>query len=243
MWVSALNHRPQATRADESQKTVLHGNDVVEEHIVVAPKAATRTEVAEEVDYEDDFEEASEDEAYVALTPEIPAQVSRLKLERQAPSPQKTNVNLRTETIMDLKYAMEKEQRIAEQRAEMSPQLTEPHTRPVKISFSAMKLQEVPIELQHARRSDDLRRLGVIDRFSVSNRILFHQRPQKSIELFLNACGKYRGVKSISSQCGEDNADECIQTDKAITQSMSTQCPVYSLSKGGEANLYLFCAA
>jgi len=95
---------------------------------------------------------------------------------------------------------------------------------------------------KYVKRLHDVRTLGVLERFEVSHRVLFYQRPQKTIEQFLNGVGQYRLLRSFGQQAFDEVNEEGVQTDPSVTDDAETQCPVYSLSSIGAegANLLPF---
>jgi hypothetical protein len=225
----------------------------------------SKDEIEEEVDYDDDFEAASDGEK--EYQPTIRTSISK------APSPEPDKprmVSIRPDTAGGasvrtgspgiisarepppaqasreaVREAMEKEKRKAQMSSNIGPPKQDTVSSGNKgfmadysSTMPKFNLGEGsrPSEKAALQRLRELKKLQLFDRRSTEKLDIFSQRPQTEHSLFLaHKSLKYCNVKTVSCQTGEDDMETGTMTDDIWTDEKEVQFPTLNMGQSSKA--------
>jgi len=255
-----------------SQRSPVNAS-LIEEDIAVEPvqvakhrspkKDDAHDEIDEEVEYDEDFEDASGDEE--EYKPKVSIKPLALG---SSPSPEPGSngasrmVSIRPDVgsarasspgisssrdpsaMADIRKAMEDEKRKAQMssapvqnttdsQASKKGIFAEYESTMPKFNLASGSKKEEKAALQRLR---DLRKLKFHERRTVEKIDLFSQRPQTAHSLFLaNKSLKYCRSKTVSCQTGEDDVEVGINTDDVWTEDKEMQAPALTVGTAGRS--------
>lgn len=219
----------------------------------------------DDVEYDEDFEEADEEEEYVPQTlmssspsPPTPSPDSTLNKvtfrpvsshSSRAPTPPSGK---ETAAAADIKKAVQSENEKVSRRGSLptSPDVRNKRGLLGEYESTMPKFNLAPGACSPAQKAaqnrlKDLRELKVTQRLGVEIGNLFQQKPQQDIQLFLAGKSlKYCNLKTTSSQTGDDDVEIGVGTEEIWTEDKEMQFPTLTgqsaKSTGAEAQLLPF---
>jgi len=221
--------------------------------------------IDEEIDYDDDFEEASGDEEeYKPKIAMKPIAIGGSNGPSPEPVPGARGVvsvrpdtaGIRSQTppvnsgrdpleMEDIKKAMENEKRQAQAQMGSAalPSDNQSHRRGVLAEYECTMPKfnltdgtKNASEKASLQRLRDLKRMKFLERRTVEKIDLFSQRPQTAHSLFLaNKSLKYHLNKTVSCQTREDDVEIGTMTDEIFTEDKEMQFPTLTMGQSAKA--------
>lgn len=257
--VVSQDPRPAAVRSSKAPH-VDHIEEDIELHATapIPPLDKSKAlEVDEEIEYDDDFEAAEDDEEQ--YRPQVPMATASTRASPSPPDSERSKlVTIRPNSASqprapspqepipvapeDIKKALASENEKLTKRSGIVPTdasrkkaggfLSEYESTMPKFNLSS---SSSPSEKALLSRLSDLKRLKIFGKRTVEKTDLFQQRPTKEINLFLAGKSlKYCNLKSTSSQTGDDDVEIGVMTDDIWRDDKEMQFPTLTMGQGGK---------
>lgn len=261
---NGVGSTPKVSSTPKGRAPETLNHSAIEEDIQVNASVIAKEEPKdeieeEEIDYDDDFEEASgDDEEYKPKfkgssqptpEPEKPGKLVSIRPDsrsKRSPSPGLDSARDQPSAMADIKKAMENERMKAQKNAAVAgPNPTGAAAGDSRKGFLAEYESSMPqIKLESGNRPShkkalerlrDLKKMGVLDRRTTEKYDLYSQRPQTTHSLFLAGKSlRFYKMRTVSCQTGEDDVETGMMTDDIWMEDKEMQFPTLTSGQGSQ---------